>query len=215
MCAVVAIVRDVGRHESPEVFGVEHDDVVEDVLASAQDESLRVPVHPRLSSEPVDLDADAGDEIENVAREQGIGIADEASALAGVVWECLAELLQDPCAGRLGGYGEVADLSALVVKDEEDVVPPKEHIVDGEEVHRRKLGRVVAEEGRPGLVGERLGVPRAESGEIAGDSGFTHFEFEAEEFAVDSKGAPCSVLVVQALDGLADRKSDRMRPLRF
>ena len=74
---------------------------------------------------------------------------------------------------------------------------------------------MVAEEGRPGLVGERLRVPRAESGEIAGDSGFTHFEFEAEEFAVDSRGAPCSVLVVQALDGLANRKSDWLRPLRF
>jgi hypothetical protein len=37
---------------------------------------------------------------------------------------------------------------------------------------------------------------RAESGEIAGDSGFAHVEFEAAELAVDARGAPFSVLAV-------------------
>jgi hypothetical protein len=102
-----------------------------------------------------------------------------------------------------------------MIRDEEYVVSAEEDVVDGEEVHRRKIGRVVAEEGRPGLVGERLGVPRAEFGEIAGDTGFTHFEFEQEELAVDARGAPCSVVVVEGLDGLSERKSERRRPLRF
>jgi hypothetical protein len=215
MCTVLVVVRNVYRRETSEVLCVEHDDVVEELESQGAYESLGVPVHPGFFSELVEFDADIGGDVEDVAREEGIGVADEATALTGVLWESLAELLQDPAACRLSGHCEVTDLPAFVIKDEEYVVSAEEDVVDGEEVHRRNLGRVVAEEGGPGLVGERLGVPRAESGEIAGDSGFAHAEFEVEGLAVDARGAPSSVLVVQALNGLPDRKSDRRRPLRF
>ena len=191
------------------------DDAVEQIAASGTDKALSVTIQPGLASRPIELDADIGDEIADGRREEGIGVADEASALAGVVREGLAELLQDPGAGRPGGHGEVANLSVLVIKDEEDVVPPKEDVVDGEEIHRRKFGDVISEKRRPTLVRVRLGPPRSEPREVAGDGGLADVEVQPEEFAVDTRSAPCLVLTVQALDGLADLDRNRRRGASF
>ena len=185
------------------------------IAATGTDKALSVSIQSRLASKPIELDADIGDEIADVTREQRIGVADEASSLAGVVREGLAELLQDPGAGRPGGHGEVANLSVLVIKDEEDVVPPKEDVVDGEEIHRRKFGDVISEKRRPTLVGVQLGPPRSEPREVAGDGGFADLEVQSEKFAVDARGAPCVVFFVQALDGLADLERNRRRGASF
>jgi hypothetical protein len=136
MRTVLAILRNVCRRESPEVFFVEHDDVVEELSVHGAYESLGVPVHPGFAPEPIEFDANIGDETEDVAREEWTGVAEEATASAGVLWEGVAELLQDPVACRLGGHREVTDLPAFVIEDEEYVVSTEEDVVDGEEVHR-------------------------------------------------------------------------------
>lgn len=57
MSAVIVVVRNVCRREPPEVFGVEHDDVVQELAAHGAYESLGVPLHPGFAPELVELDA--------------------------------------------------------------------------------------------------------------------------------------------------------------
>ncbi len=56
------------------------DDAVEQIAASGTDKALSVTIQPGLAPKPIELDADIGDEIADGRREEGIGVADEASA---------------------------------------------------------------------------------------------------------------------------------------
>lgn len=106
--------------------------------------------------------------------------------------EGLAELLAGPRRSRVIGDRDMPNVTASVLEHHESVQQLKRGCGDDEEVHRRRGGEVIPQEGAPGLRGRRL---RARTfGHQRGDGGLSDDEAELEQLAVNARRTPARVV---------------------
>lgn len=116
---------------------VESDDVIQQVSPAASDPPLGHPVLPGTLEGWPDANHIHG------SRGKGdlqpilcISIKDEVFR-RGLIRKGFAQLLDDPCAGRMLRDVEMEDLATIMAEDEEAVEHAESHGRDGKEVHRR------------------------------------------------------------------------------
>ena len=157
MRSVIMVVANVLVHETLEMPLVEDNHVIQQVSPTVADEAFCYSVLPRAAEAgPFWLDPKALDGADDLNVE--VAPAIEYQILrGGVVREGLAQLMRDPCAGRMPCDAEVQKATAIMRDDEEAVDHPEGESRHGEEVHRGNDLAMVAQECRPALG--RLLVP--------------------------------------------------------
>ena len=96
------------------------------------------------------LNAGGLQQIQHLGAEFGVAVQDGVFVRASIR-ECLAQLLANPCGGRMRGDVEVQDLAAVVVNDEEAVQQTEGRRWHGEEVQGDDGFPVIPQECQPAL----------------------------------------------------------------
>ena len=130
------LVADVFSHQALQMPLAEDDHVVEQISAAISDPTLGDTVLPRTTEAgSLRLDADALHSLDHFVVELCPAIKNQVAGRR-VVWECLAQLLDDPGAGRMFGHIAMRDLPPVMRNDKEAVQHAK-----GE---RRKVKKSIA-----------------------------------------------------------------------
>jgi len=134
--AVVVVCEDA--EDALKVPSVHDQEPVQALGRDGADEALGGRVRLRRPHRrPDDLDAFAGEDRVEVARERAIAIADQEAKRSSSLLERpgeLARLLGDPWSGRVGGAAGEVDAPATQLDEEEHVQPLQRDRLDGEEV---------------------------------------------------------------------------------
>ena len=145
--AVLVVVADVIIHETLEMLLVQNNHMIEQVAAAAADPALGDAVLPRTpKTGPLGLDAEALDRFDHLRIEAGAAIKDQVAGRR-VIWKCLAQLLNYPCAGRMLGHIAMQDPPLVMRNDEEAIENSKGECRHGEEVHCGNGLAMVVQEG--------------------------------------------------------------------
>ena len=129
--------------------------MVKQIAAAVSYPALRNTVLPRTpEAGSPGLDAEVLDRVDNFFIEQRAAIKDQV-ARCGVVRKRLAQLLNDPSAGRVLGHIAVKDTPPVMRNDEEAVKNAEGERWHGEEVHCSNGFSVITQEDRPSLCGLR------------------------------------------------------------
>ena len=103
MSPVVVVIADVLVHQAFQMPFVEHDDMVEQITPAVADPTLFNAVLPRTAKAgSLRLDAEALYGLDYVLIEVRATIKDQVLG-SRIVWKGLAELLHNPCTGRMPG----------------------------------------------------------------------------------------------------------------
>jgi len=106
-------------------------------------------------------------------------------------WKRLAQLLDDPTAGRMLRDVNVQDAPTIMTDDEEAVEHAERNRWRDEEIHGRNRFPMVSKERQPALG--PVGISRC-SLHTTGDSSFGKFKTEHAEFPMDPRRSPGGVL---------------------
>ena len=112
--AILVIVADVVAHQTFQMTFIEDDHVVEQIPTEVSDPALGNSVLPWASKAgPLGLDAEALHHVDHFFIELRAAIKDQVAG-SGVVRKRLAQLLDDPGAGRMLGHIAVQDASPVM-----------------------------------------------------------------------------------------------------
>ena len=200
MGSILVVVADVFVHQSLQMTFVQHDHVIEEVVAAVTDEALGHAILPRTSEAGTfRLDAEAGDRFDDLRTEVRSAVEDQIFR-SGVVRERLAQLLVHPRARRMPGDVEMKNAPSIMRDDEEAVQHTESERRHGEKIHCGDGLTVVGQERRPSPG--RLGVSRRFP-HPAQDGSLGDLEAEHLQFAVNARRAPGGILGNHAKDELA------------
>ena len=158
MSSVLVIIPDILIHKTFQMAFIENDHMVEQVSAATPYPALRDTILPRTSEAgPFGLDAEALYRIDDFFIKLCATVKDQITG-RGVVRECLAQLLDDPGAGRVFGHIAVQDAPPIMGNDEETVENAESERRNGEEIHCSDGFTMIAQKGRPPLC--RIGISR-------------------------------------------------------
>jgi hypothetical protein len=156
--AIFVVIADVIVHQALQMPFIENDHMVEQIAAAVANPALGDPILPGASEAgPLGLDAEGLYGVDNLFIELRAVIEDQITWRR-VVGKRLAQLLDNPCAGRMPCDIAVQDTSPVMGDDEEAVENAKSQRRHGKEIHCRDGFTMVAQKGRPALC--RLGTPR-------------------------------------------------------
>ena len=113
--------------------------------------------------------------------------------------QSLPELLHNPIAGWMCGAVEMQNSSPPVFDDEEAIKCLKRQRRDREEIERDDDLAMVVQEGEPPFC---LAPVRAalQAVEVSRNSRFGNLESELEQFAMNTRRAPCWIIGLHTLD---------------
>jgi hypothetical protein len=132
---------------------IQNDHMVEQIAAAVADPTLGDAVLPRTSEAgPLGLDAEALHRVDHFFIELCAAIKDQIAGRR-VVRERLAQLLNDPGAGRVFGHIAVKDAPPIMRNDEEAVENAEGERRHGEEIHRGDGFTMIAQKRRPSFAG--------------------------------------------------------------
>src|SRR5215472_4342720 len=175
-------------------------DVIQALLAQAPHDPLADGVRSgRLHRCADALDAQPGDAGGEADAVDAIAVVDQEPGVL-APGRGLDHLAPDPGGGRVGGHVEVAQATAVVADQEEDVEGLEGQGLDHEEIGCPNGLSVVGEEGAPALAG-RSGRSAAA---VAADGACADGDAELEQLATDPLGAPVRVLQRHGGDQLAN-----------
>src|SRR4029077_17981185 len=117
---------------------------------------------------------------------------EDQDSLTGLIRERLAQLLDDPRAGRLTRDVDVQDPPTIMTDHEETIKQAKGHRRNREKVHRSNGFAMIAEKREPPFRGFRVSRRMTHP---AGDVSLGNIESKHQELTMDSWGAPGWVLV--------------------
>ena len=136
MRPIRVVITEVLDHEAFQMALIEYDDVIEQVAPTGADPTLRNTVLPRaFKADSLRLNAEALDGIDDLFIKTAAAIKDQATRRS-VVWESLAQLLNNPGARWIPGDIEVKNSSPVMRDDEEAIEDAKGQRRYGKEVHR-------------------------------------------------------------------------------
>ena len=194
------VIADVFVHEALQMALVEYDHMVEQIPTAVADESFGNTVLPRASEAgSLRLDAEALHGVDDFSIEIGAAIKYQILG-RGVVRKCLAQLLNDPRAGRMPGEVAVQNSPPVVRDDEEAVKHAEGERGHSEEVHRGDGFAMVAQKPRPSFG--RLRISRSFLHPTQHGS-LRDVEAEHFQFAMNPWRAPGRVLGDHAEDEFA------------
>ncbi len=179
---------------------VEDDHVVEQIAAAVADPALGDAILPRTSVVgSLGLNAEVLDHADHFFIELCATIKDQVAG-RGVVRECLAQLLNNPRAGRVFGHIAMKDASPVMCNDEEAIEHAEGKRRHGEEVHRGDGLTMIAEKRRPSSC--QLGTPRrfphpAQHGPLR------NFEAKHYQLTMNARRTPCGIFSDHAEDEFA------------
>ena len=198
--SVLVVVTDVLIHEALQMPLIENDHVVEQIAAAVTNPALGDAVLPGATKVgSFRLDAEAPDSIDDFFIEIAATVEDQV-ARRGVVRECLAQLLNNPCAGRMPGSVKMQNPPPVMRDDEETVKHAEGERLHSKEIHCGDSFPMIAEKRRPSLCALR--IPRSFS-HPAQHRTLRDVEAQHSEFTMDPRRSPGSVLVHYAEDELA------------
>ena len=170
---------------------VEHDHVVEQIPAAVADTSFRHTVLPGAAEAgSFRLDAEVLHRVDDFLIEVCAAIEDQVFG-SRVIRECLAQLLNNPCARWMSGDIAVKNPPPVVSDDEETVENAEGERWHGEEIHRRNGFTMIAQKCHPLL--SRLGIPRGFSHPVQHCS-LHEIETQHFQFTMNARRAPSRVL---------------------
>ena len=121
MCSILVVVADVLFHKTFQVPFVEHDHMVEQIPAAVADKAFCNPVLPRTTETgSLRLDAEDLHRVDDFLIEVCTAIEDQVAG-SRVVREYLAQLLNEPGAGRMPRHIEVQNTPPVMSNDEEAI----------------------------------------------------------------------------------------------
>src|ERR1035437_1351599 len=213
MCAILEIVADVFVHQAFQMPLIENDHVVEQIPAEGAYPAFRNTVLPWTSeARPLWPDTEALHGIGHFTIELWATIKDQVAGVR-VIWERLAQLLNDPCTRRMASHLTLKNTPPVMRDDEKAVEHSEGQRRDGKEIHRGDGFPMTAEKGRPSLG--RLRTPRR-SPHPAQHGSLRKIEAKHFQSAVDARCAPCGIFRDHAKDELtqilADAFSARPNP---
>src|ERR1017187_4095145 len=150
MCSILVVVADVLFHKTFQVPFVEHDHMVEQIPATVADKAFCNPVLPRtMETGSLRLDAEDLHRVDDFLIEVCTAIEDQVAG-SRVVRECLAQMLNDPGAGRMPRHIEAQNTPPVMSNDERRVDG------DGRVQGRRQAARTISYpcDGDPGFAVE-------------------------------------------------------------
>ena len=157
MRPVVVIVTDVFVHQAFQVPLIQDNHVVEQIPAAVANPTLGNAVLPWTSeTRPLGLDAETLHCLDYFSIEVCATIKDQ-ELWSRIVWERLAQLLNDPGTGRMSGHIAMEDTPPVMRDDEEAVEHSEGERWHGEEIHCSDSFTMTAQKDRPSLC--RLGAP--------------------------------------------------------
>ena len=205
MRPVFVIVLDVLAHQAFQVAFIENDRMVEQIAAAIADPALGDTILPRTAEAgSLGLNAEALYGVHHLRIETGAAIKDQVAGRR-IIRECLAQLLNDPGAGRVLGHIAVKDTLPVMRNDEEAIEHAEGQRRHGEEIHCSDGFTMVAEKGRPSH--SPLKTPRRFS-HPAQHRSLRNIEAQHLQFPVNSRRAPGRVLGNHAEDEFAQFSAD-------
>jgi len=166
MSSVLVVITDILVHDPFQVAIIEHDHMVEQISATIPDPALCDTILPRTSEAcSLRLNAEALHRVDDRAIELCAAIKNQVSR-SRVVGERLAQLLNNPGAGRLACHIAMQDSPPVMRNDEEAVQHSESECRHGKEIHRGNGSTMVAQKCHPSLC--RLRIPRRFSHPTAG-----------------------------------------------
>ena len=205
MGPVPVVVANVINHQAFQMLLVQNNHMIEQVAAAVADPALGNAVLPwAQKTGPLWLDAETLYRLNHFFVELSTAIKDQVSGYR-VKRECLAQLLNDPRAGRMFGHVEVQDAAPVMRDDEEAVENSERERGHGEKVHRGDGFTMVAEKGRPPLC--RLKISRT-SLHPAQHSSFRNIKTKHFQLTVNPRGAPSGILCNHAEDDFSQVLAD-------
>src|ERR1039457_2603898 len=200
MCSILVVVADVLFHKTFQVPFVEHDHMVEQIPAAVADKAFCNSVLPRTTETgSLRLDAEDLQRVDDFLIEVCTAIEDQVAG-SRVVRECLAQLLNDPGAGRMPRHIEVQNTPPVMSNDEEAIENAKGDRRYGEEIHRGNCFTMIAQKCHPSL--SWLGTPR-HSPHPTQHGTFRSVEAQHLQLTVNARRAPSGILRDHAKDQLA------------
>jgi len=207
MGSVVVKVADVLVHEALQMSFIQNDHMIEQISTAVSDPALSNTVLPRTSvAGPLRLDAKAIHRFDHFEVELRPSIKDKVTWCR-VEGERLAQLLNDPGAGRVSGYIEVKNAPPVMRNDEEAIKHTERERRHGEEVHRGRNFAVIAEKGSPSSC--RLRAPRC-SPHPPQNSTLREIKAEHFQFTMNARCAPSGVLGNHPKDEFAQLFADAL-----
>lgn len=158
MRSVALVVADVLIHQPLQMALIKNDHMVEQVAAAVSNPPLRNAILPRTSiAGLLRVDAEALHGVDHFFIEVCTAIKDQLAGCC-VIRKRLAQLLNDPSAGRMFGHIEVEDSPTVMRNYEEAIKNAESNRRRGEEIHRGDSFTMIAQKGRPSL--SRFWIPR-------------------------------------------------------
>ena len=152
------VIADVLVHQAFQMAFIESDNVVEQIAAAVADPTLGDTVLPRTAETgSLGPNAEALYRVDHFFIELCAATKDQVAGRR-IVRERLAQLLNDPGAGRVFGHIAVKDAPPIMRNDEEAIQHAEGQRRHGEEIHCRDGFTMIAQKGRPSLC--RLRTPR-------------------------------------------------------
>ena len=173
MGAIRMVIREVVFDETAQVSLVEHEDVIQQIPATASDPAFRHTILPwTCRAYAFGFHAAGCQEIRYLRAELTITVQNGIAVRTGSR-KCLPQLLLYPGAGRVFGDIEMDDLAPTVFDDEETIQDSEAEGGHGEEIHGRDHIAVIAKESCPELAGL---LTRSQAPEIARNGAFGEVE---------------------------------------
>ena len=137
MSSVLMIITGVFSHQALQMTFIQDGHMVEQIAAAVANPALGNAVLPRTSEAgPLGLDAEALYRVYHFVVELSAALEDEVFR-SRVVRECLAQLLDYPCSGRLPGHVVVKNSPPIMRDNEEAVQQAEGQRRHSDEIHRR------------------------------------------------------------------------------
>ena len=191
MRAVLMVVTNILRQQSPQMAFIQRNNLVQQVSSAASHPPLRDAILPRRSERSL-LGNDPGGfhRCDYLEAELLIAIKDHVF-VRGFQGKRLPQLLNDPSARRMLRDVNVQDAPPIMTNDEEAVEHTERDRWHREEVHRRNRFPMISKEGQPALGPVRIS---RDSFHPTGDGSLGKFKTEHAEFPMDPRRSPGGVL---------------------
>ena len=158
MCAILEIVEDVFVHQAFQMPPIENDHMVEQIPATGASPAFRNAVLPWTSeARLLWADTEALHGFGHFTIELRAAIKNQVAG-SRVIWERLAQLLNDPCTRRMASHLTLKNTPPVMRDDEKAAEHSEGQRRDGKEIHRGDGFPMIGEKGRPSLG--RLRTPR-------------------------------------------------------
>ena len=193
------IIAEIVFQDSPQVFPVEHNDVVQTLPADRSDQPLGESILPRTSRGRQHLlDAHALDSLTELVAVDPIAVAQQI-AWRGLLREGLDHLLARPERRGIGGHVEMHHAPTLQRKDHEYIQDAETDRWDSEEVQRHQIVGVIGQKDPPALRRRLTGL-----GKQPRDGALGNLQSQLEQLAVDARRAPERIRLPHRANQLTD-----------